>query len=84
MNKYDQMQAAVRKLKQEFDAEVLRCLLEKPERSYREIASALGCGRDLVLLVSQRGYVIRRRGIKPKTQHGLKHGPESSADGKVI
>jgi hypothetical protein len=82
LNKYDQMQAAVRKLKQEFDAEVLQYLLEKPERSYREIASTLGCGRDLVLLVSQREYVIRRRGIKPNTQHGLKHGPES--DGKVI
>jgi hypothetical protein len=81
MNKYEVMQAKCRELKQEFDAEVLQYLLEKPERSYREIASALGCGRDLVLLVSQRGYVIRRRGIKPKTQHGLKHGSEF--EGKV-
>jgi hypothetical protein len=82
MNKYEVMQSKCRELKQEFDAEVLQYLLEKPERSYREIASTLGCGRDLVLLVSQRGYVLRRRGIKPNTQHGLKHGPES--DGKVI
>jgi hypothetical protein len=66
MNKYDQMQAKCRVLKQEFDAEVLQCLLAKPEQSYRQIASTLGCGRDLVLLVAQRGYVIRRRGCKPK------------------
>jgi hypothetical protein len=52
-------------VKAEFDAKVLKMLLEEPQKGYRQVAAEMGCTLDWVLRVAHQGFIIRTAGRKP-------------------